>query len=116
MSGNSQPRLHSMLSEVSRIPWPRAGRGVWKRSDETQWSGVAPNIQLPVVLVQKFAVENDTLMFPVLAQVKSRLSVCRKTVRLVLENHNREASPVGLSHKLMASHDSVVNESCSSCE
>jgi hypothetical protein len=64
---------------------------VWKRSDATQWSGVAPNIQLPVVLFQEFAIENNTLMFSVLAQVESRLSVSRKTVKLVLENHISES-------------------------
>jgi len=90
MSGDSQPRLHPLLNGVSRIPWPRAGRGVWKRSYETQWSGVAPNIQLPVVLFREFAVENNTLMSPVLAQVESRRSANRKTVKLVLENHNHE--------------------------
>lgn len=90
MSCNFHPRLHPLLNGVSRIPWPRAGRGVWKRSDETQWSGVAPNIQLPAVLFQEFAVENNTLMSPVLAQVESRLSASRKTVKLVLENHNHE--------------------------
>ena len=90
MSDDSHQRPQPVLSGVSRIPWPRAGRGVWKRSYETQWSGVAPNIQLPVVLLQEFAVENNTLMSPVLAQVESRLSVSRKTVKLVLENQNRE--------------------------
>ena len=90
MSGDSQPRLHPLLSGVSRIPWPRAGRGVWKRSNATQWSGVAPNIQLPSTLFQGFSAKNRELMSPVLAQVESRLLSNRKTVKLVLENHISE--------------------------
>jgi len=60
------------------------------RSYETQWSGVAPDIQLPVILFQECSVEKNTLMCPVLAQVESRLSANRKTVKLVLKNHNCE--------------------------
>jgi hypothetical protein len=84
---------------------------VWKRSYETQWSGVAPSIQLPVVLIQEFAVENNTLMSPVLAQVESRLSVFRKTVKLVLENHNLEqvcATKAEISGKSFSSRARAV--------
>ena len=51
-------------------PGPGLGVVCGTRSNETQWSGVAPNIQLPVVLFQRIAVGNNTLMSPVLAQAK----------------------------------------------
>ncbi|MEM6432795.1 MAG: hypothetical protein AAF773_02900 [Cyanobacteria bacterium P01_D01_bin.115] len=90
---------------IPATPDPGLGVVCGTRSNETQWSGVAPNIQLPVVILQRIAVENNTLMSPVLAQAKCLFLISGKTVKLVLENHNSEANPVGPNHKLLTSHD-----------